>query len=516
MEGDFDFSAKLEKLARSSMRFSYKVKPEIDYEQEYRDIYSAFGVPASDIEDFIDNWELSKIKAQRFYKRNPKCLLIHDILNELHADLIGSDTRNPDLISYDITVVIFVVLLATICNCNDDAEIAEFWFFNNMELQHLIPGMPSPKHMISDETVRTIRKLVSEDVMHAIFKKYFDRVKFHVADMVMNKQYDSQNYRKTLGGDGQELRATFREGCFSRKRKGGHVVSIYDCDEQRAVGYKTVHKKNQEVQAFIDILDKIEVDRNIIFYADALNLRDVLINYLNKKYIDWLFPVKNNAGNKELRKSIAKAFGEIKDPDKVFTRHTIEKISGRIEETTYSMMGAENLPEEIRNKYGKLCTIIKVEKTTTTYNARNTNPSEQPKGTTRVHYYISSLEGVFENFRQLVHSISVRWYFEVQHNTLDCFFLQDSQALCNEDNIKATVGKNKIAYNLVAYARQRLSVDGYRHTRFRTESSAKRKPLSFKQTRQALACDIYLAFRIMIDFLVDEYNDADIVKSEEV
>ena len=116
----------------------------------------------------------------------------------------------------------------------------------------------------------------------------------------------------------------------------------------------------------------------------------------------------------------------------------------------------------------------------------------------------------------IVNTISVRWYFEVQHNTLDCFFLQDSQALCNEDNIKATVGKNKIAYNLVAYARQRLSVDGYRHTRFRTESSAKRKPLSFKQTRQALACDIYLAFRIMIDFLVDEYNDADIVKSEEV
>ncbi|SFS79636.1 hypothetical protein SAMN02910357_01888 [Succinivibrio dextrinosolvens] len=256
MEGEFNISEQLEELARSSNRFSSPVKPEIDYEQEYTEVFSAFGLGEEEIEDQLDKWELAKLKAERFYKRNPKYQIIHDILDDIYADVVNVDTRDPDLISYNIAVVLFVVLLAGVCDCNDDAEIAELWFCNNMELQHLIPGMPSPKHMISDETVRTIRKLVPEDVMHSIFTKYFDKVKVCIADMIMNKVYDSQNYGKTLGGDGQEMRATFREGSFSRKKKGGHGVSIYDCDSQTVVGFKTVHLKNQEAQAFIDILEK--------------------------------------------------------------------------------------------------------------------------------------------------------------------------------------------------------------------------------------------------------------------
>ncbi|SFS79612.1 hypothetical protein SAMN02910357_01886 [Succinivibrio dextrinosolvens] len=82
--------------------------------------------------------------------------------------------------------------------------------------------------------------------------------------------------------------------------------------------------------------------------------------------------------------------------------------------------------------------------------------------------------------------------------------MQDSQALCNKDNIEATVAKNKILYNVVSYARQRLSQEGFRRTRFRTESSEKRKPLSYKLTRQALASDIYLAFKIAVDYFIEE------------
>ena len=504
MEGEFIISEKLEELASSSNRYSSPVKPEIDYEQEYIDVFTAFGLSKDEIEDQLDNWELSKLKAERFYKHNPKCQLIHDILDSIYADVIDVDNRDPDLISYNIAVVLFVVLLAGVSDCNDDAEIAEYWFFHNMELQHLIPGMPSPKHMISDETVRTIRKLVPEDVMHSIFTKYFDKVKVCIADMIKNKDYDSQHYRKTLGGDGQELRATYREGIFSRKKKGGHDVSIYDCDSQSVIGFKTVYKKNQEAQAFIDILDKITIDDDAIFYADALNLRDILIGYLYSRKIDWLFPVKTNNGNKDLRKAIEKAFNDNADNSEVFTHNSIEKISGRIEETSIQIMGADAIPEEIRSLYGNAATIVKVVKKTYKYCARNTNPKEQPRPTKTERYYISSLEPTQENFKQLVHSIGVRWYYETHHNTLDCFFLQDSQALCNKDNINATIAKNKMLYNVVSYARQRLSQEGFRRTRFRTESSEKRKPLSFKMTRQALSSDIHLAYKIIIDYFIEE------------
>jgi len=502
-ESDFKISEKLEELARSSNRFSYHVKADVNYEQEYTEVFTSLGLSKDEIKEQLYNWELSRLKAEHFYKNNPKYHIIHDILEDIQSEVADVDTREPDLVTYNIAVVLFVVLMAGISGCNDDREIAEYWFSHNMELQHLVPGMPSPKHMISDETVRTIRKLVPEDVMHSLFTKYFCKVKICIEDMILNKEYDSQNYRKTLGGDGQELRATYRKGCFSRKKKGGHGVSIYDCDNQAVVGFKTVTRKNQEVQAFIDILDKITVDEDVIFYADALNLRGTLINYLDSKKIDWLFPVKNNNGNEDLKDAIETAF--TKDPDKleIFSHDSLDKSSGRIEETSIKMMTADAIPDEIRSQYGNVRAIIRVTKKTSKYNAHNKD-EKQPRPANSVRYYIATLEPTEENFYQSMHTISVRWYYETHHNTLDCFFLQDSQALCNQDNIKATVAKNKILYNVVSYARQRLSAEGFRLTRFRTESSKNRRPLSYKMTRLTLSNNIYLAYKIIIDYFTKD------------
>ena len=213
------------------------------------------------------------------------------------------------------------------------------------------------------------------------------------------------------------------------------------------------------------------------------------------------FPLEVTACNPH---KLLLAFNDNSENSEVFSHESLEKISGRIEETSIKMMSADVLSEEIRSQYGKAATIVIVNKKTSKYCARNTNPDEQPRPTTTQRYYISSLKPTHENFRQLVHSISVRWYFETHHNTLDSFFLQDKQALCDKDNINATVAKNKILYNVTSYARQRLSQEGFRRTKFRTESSEKRKPLSFKMTRQALASDIYLAFKIITDYFIEE------------
>ena len=87
----------------------------------------------------------------------------------------------------------------------------------------------------------------------------------------------------------------------------------------------------------------------------------------------------------------------------------MKRALGEPKKSHTSMMSADNLPEDMRNKYGNLSTIIKVEKTIRLYNARNKKTHEQPRATTTVHYYISSLSPIFENYWQLVHSINVRW-----------------------------------------------------------------------------------------------------------
>ncbi|SFS79627.1 hypothetical protein SAMN02910357_01887 [Succinivibrio dextrinosolvens] len=112
---------------------------------------------------------------------------------------------------------------------------------------------------------------------------------------------------------------------------------------------------------------KITIDEDALFYADALNLRDILLNYLCLRKIDWLFPVKNNNGNKELRKAIEKAFNENSDSKETFSHDSLEKISGGIDENSIQMMSAEAIPEEIRSLYGNAATIIKVTKKTSKY-----------------------------------------------------------------------------------------------------------------------------------------------------
>ena len=507
MESGFKVSERLAEYARSSNRFSSKVKATPNYEQEYRDIFSQFGFSKYEIEEKLVDWEMSKIRSGLFFKNNPQYQIIFDILEAIHNELAIDDTRNQDLISYDIAVVIFVTLLAGLCGCTNDEEIASFWFDNNMILQYLIPGMPSPKHMISSETVRTIRKLISEDVLHEFFVRHFGKIRILASEMIRNKDYEVGSYRHLIGGDGQELRASYRQGRFNRKEKGGQGLTIFDCDDECVLGFTVAEKKNHEATGFIDILNRITVADDVIFYADALNLKQVLINYLNQRNLDWLFPVKNNGGNKELNAGISKAFQEASKKDIAFNHNTVEKISGRIETTSFFMMSAESLPEELRNKYGNTKTIIKVEKETLQIRSKVSSKDQKtPRKTSSVRYYISSLEPTEENFMQLVHSIGVRWYYETHHNTIDCVMLQDRQALCNKENINSTVGKNKILYNLLSYARQRLSKDGFRRTRFRTERSKESKPLSYQITCMTLSNNLYLAFRVMVDYLLDEFE----------
>ena len=507
MESGFKVSERLAEYARSSNSFSSKVKALPDYEQEYREVFSQFGLSETEIEEKLVDWEMSKIRSGLFFKNNPQYQIIFDIMEAIHNELIVDDTRNQDLISYDIEVVIFVSLLAGLCGCTNDEEIASFWFDNNMTLQHIIPGMPSPKHMISSETVRTIRKLVSEEVFHEFFVRHFGKIKVIASEMIRNKEYDVESYRHLIGGDGQELKASFRPGSFNRKEKGGHGITIFDCDDESVLGFTVAEKKNHEAESFIDILNRITVAEDVIFYADALNLKQVLINYLNQRKLDWLFPVKNNGGNKELKEGISQAFNEVTDRNITFKHETVEKSSGRLETTSFFMMSAESLPEELRNRYGRTGTIIKVEKETCQVRSKvPLKEQKTPRKTGSVRYYISSLEPTEENFRQLVHSIGVRWYYETHHNTIDCVMLQDHQALCNKANINSTVGKNKILYNLISYARQRLSHDGFRRTRFRSEKSKASKPLSYQITCMTLSNNIYLAFRVMVDYLLDEFE----------
>lgn len=55
--------------------------------------------------------------------------------------------------------------------------------------------------------------------------------------------------------------------------------------------------------------------------------------------------------------------------------------------------------------------------------------------------------------------------------------LQDSQHCCDENHLAAITGLNSMVYNIVSFARQRMSTKGYTNVAQRNADTAKRAPL---------------------------------------
>ena len=491
---------RLEDLAKSSTRLKSRI-PKPDMVEEYRQTMLEYGYVLP--EQFKYELEDTQRRLQSFTRGQPAYTIILELLAEIDEMSRNRDPRSPEFVTYDVGTVLFVSILAGMCGYQSDEDVALFWLVHNLELQMIVPNMPSPRHVISAETVRTIRRIANEDVMFELFKKYFDSVKTIVREMVEQQTLDVSHFRHLIGGDGQELRASYRKGSYNRKKKGGQGVTLFDCDSNEVIGFTTVVKKNQESEAFTRILNSISVKDDAIFYADAINTKASLIDYLNIRKLDWIFTVKTNGGNKKLNQAIAVAFADAKNQKNMFCSERTKKMGGRIESFTYRILPADVLDEEHSNRYGKTRSVVMVEKKTQLIRIRKGEEEKVPKPSKTVRFYITSLKFNEDNCEQLIHSISVRWRYEVSHNTIDCVFLQDRENLCDPDHIEHTVGKNKILYNVLTYVRQRLSEQVFYARKRRTTSI---KMLSYNRVTEILSNSFFSAVCYFIDYMMSDRN----------
>lgn len=123
---------------------------------------------------------------------------------------------------------------------------------------------------------------------------------------IRNEDDNVSDYRHLLGGDGQELRSSFRRGEKSRKKKGAHRVSLYDCSALNVISYSMVKAKNNEVSAFIEMIDNSSLPQDSIFYADAINTTAKMIEFLNSRCLDYIMAVKTNLLNRPVVMAIEK------------------------------------------------------------------------------------------------------------------------------------------------------------------------------------------------------------------
>lgn len=92
-------------------------------------------------------------------------------------------------------------------------------------------------------------------------------------------------------------------------------------------------------------------------------------------------------------------------------------------------------------------------------------------------YLISSLQFTEENCHQIVFSVRSRWMYEAQHNTIDAVLLKDMQHCCDENNLASIIGLNSMVYNVISFAREKMSKRGYDNIKHRTKETARKAPL---------------------------------------
>ena len=260
-----------------------------------------------------------------------------------------------------------------------------------------------------------------------------------------------------------------------------------------------VKAKNNEVSAFIE-----------------------MIEFLNSRHLDYIMAVKTNLSNRPIVMAMEKYISELTDKTQNTSSHYHEvrtdKEGSRIEERTYDIVSVESLlkaMDGLKDKYGgDILTKEDILPNTRTvirfYKEAQRHLKDDKEDGRRVPstlYFISSLPFTEENCHQTVFSLRSRWMFEAQqqHNTIDAVLLQDMQHSCDENNLASIIGLNSMVYNVISFAREKMSKRGYDNIKHRTKETARKAPLiSYKISFKIFENNPLLALAYLLEYFENQ------------
>ena len=350
-----------------------------------------------------------------------------------------------------------VILLAKLCGCNTANEIAAFYQACYLQLICVLPDLPGPERMISPASINRIMRMFKVSEINQLLSTYL-RPHPKIQELLLKNEEQRQRpehaSRHTIGFDGQEITKTFVRGEVSRRNKAAIGVTAFDCTAKVALAYEAVSKKNNEADAFLRMLPNLDI-RDGIVCADALNTTGAVSKKLNALHIDYLFNIKDNAGNKELKGHIEASFCREyakSDKSEMKSRSYIQKEHGRIDQYSVNVLPATILDKRIKNPHPGVKTLVEyIKESTYIING------EVVKTTKNSRWYVSSLEFSDQNADQILYAILDYWAIEQHHSRLDDpkVFNQDSTQSCSFDYSSSVLGINKVSYNILGWIKQK-------------------------------------------------------------
>ncbi|CBS89728.1 ISAs1-like element ISAli14 family transposase [Azospirillum lipoferum] len=250
------------------------------------------------------------------------------------------DPREAPEVRYPLREVLFLVVAATIADCEDYDEIA-LWGRNHLEFLRRFSefhfGTPCA------DWLRVVMNRIGPDLFQACF-----------TDWALALRPDAP---KLIAIDGKTSR---RSHDRAAGRKALHLVSAWATTERLVLAQEAVDEKENECAVIPEILERLDLNGAVVT-IDAIACNPAIATAITERKGDYLLAVKANQPT--LFAEIGRYFD---DPEARIAEHTaVDKGHGRIESRRYAvsqevdwLSGDRRYPDEPRFPHLKTIALV--------------------------------------------------------------------------------------------------------------------------------------------------------------
>lgn len=344
------------------------------------------------------------------------------------------DSRQQGKVKHKLIDILFIVVSATLCNCNEWEEIEEWakakeeWLRQYLELPN---GIPSWYTM--------------ERVMDVIDPKQFEKCFVEwMREVTQVREGD------VVAIDGKAMRGTAdrRAG-----KKAINIVSAWCSGDKLVLGQVRAGEKSNEIRAIPELLDMLFI-KGAIVTIDAMGCqKEIATKIVKEKKADYVLSLKGN--HEIIRGEVEEYFKDAEQngfkDEKILQYRTLEKGHGRIEERLYYYSTDIGWMEG-KKEWTKLTGIGMVIRRT----------EKDGEKTEERAFHLGSVKTAEEYAK----GVRLHWGIESTHWSLDVTFREDASRTrkgCAPQNLALL---KRLALNMVKKDTQRYPKKSLKRRRF--------------------------------------------------
>lgn len=302
------------------------------------------------------------------------------------------DSRQYEKVKHKLMDIIFIVVCATICNCNEWQEMEiwarakEDWLSKFLDLPNGIP---------SQYTLARVFDVIDPKQFAKCFTEWM-------------KDVTELSKGTIVAIDGKTARGT-----ASKHKKAIHIVNAWCSSNKMILGQVKTDEKSNEITAVPQLLDMLFI-KGCIVTVDAINTQKKTVEKIVKdKKADYVVALKQN--HETLHNEVVDYFIDAEkdgfNDEQIQYYRTLEKGHGRIEERRYYYSTGIKWMDG-RKQWEKMTGIGMV--------IRKVQIGE--KETVERQYHFGSVERV----KDYADSVRMHWGVESTHWSLDVTFREDA------------------------------------------------------------------------------------------